>query len=111
MAVYVDNERLNWRGRQWCHLVADSLEELHAFAARLGLKRAWFQGRASYPHYDVTVAVRARALALGALDADRIQLMTCCRKLRAELNAARVVGDNMPQPSTTALQWTASPSN
>src|SRR5574337_223693 len=26
-----------------CHLTADTLEELHAFAAKLGLKREWFQ--------------------------------------------------------------------
>ena len=28
----------------WCHMATDGeLEELHAFAARLGLRRAWFQ--------------------------------------------------------------------
>lgn len=89
MAVYVDNERISWRGRQWCHLVADTLGELHEFATKLGLRRAWFQEKASYPHYDVTVAVRNRAIALGAMDASREQLMTCCRKLRTELVASQ----------------------
>jgi len=90
VAVYVDNERIAWKGREWCHLVADSLSELHAFAKRLGLRRAWFQDRASYPHYDVTSAIRARALELGARQADRIQLMACCRKLRTEQNTIRL---------------------
>lgn len=27
------------------HLTADTLDELHAFAARLGLKRVWFQDK------------------------------------------------------------------
>ena len=42
------------------HLVSDiSLEELHRFAASIGLKRRWFQG----DHYDLTT-VRARHRAL-----------------------------------------------
>lgn len=87
MTIYVDDERIAWKGREWCHLVADTLPELHDFAQQLGLRRAWFQERASYPHYDVTTAVRERALRMGALQADRVQLMACCRKLKAELNA------------------------
>ena len=43
MAVYVDSEEILWHGKLWCHLVADSLDELHTFAARLGLRRSWFQ--------------------------------------------------------------------
>ena len=37
MAVYVDNLRIPWRGKEWCHLLADSLDELHSFAEKLGL--------------------------------------------------------------------------
>lgn len=91
MTVYVDDERIVWRGRQWCHLVADSLDELHAFAQRLGLKRAWFQGNATYPHYDVTVAVRAKALQQGALPSDRATTVACFKKLKAELVADRAL--------------------
>lgn len=71
MAIYVDDERISWRGKQWCHLVADSLNELHDFAQKLGLRRSWFQERSIYPHYDVTVRVREKALMLGALKGDR----------------------------------------
>jgi len=50
-----------------CHLTTNGdADELHAFARRLGLKRAWFQdGRT--PHYDLTASRRARALELGAV--------------------------------------------
>ena len=34
MAVYVDDSRIRWRGREWSHLIADTTEELHAFVAR-----------------------------------------------------------------------------
>lgn len=89
MAVYVDNEQIRYRGRVWCHLVADTLAELHEFAARLGLKRQWFQEQASYPHYDVTVSVRERALRLGAQDGDRVTIVMCCKKMRLEVLESR----------------------
>lgn len=47
MAVYVDDYRVPAKAGQhesrWSHLWADSQEELHAFATRLGLRRSWFQ--------------------------------------------------------------------
>ena len=47
----------------WCHMATDgSFEELHEFAARLGLRRAWFQR----DHYDLPAHGRAAAVALGA---------------------------------------------
>jgi len=52
------------------HLQADSGEELHQFAARLGLKRDWFQSRPGRPeldHYDLTRGKRQQALRLGAV--------------------------------------------
>jgi hypothetical protein len=70
-------------------LVADSLGELHEFAKKLGLQRNWFQRAASYPHYDVTVEVRARALTMGAIAGSRIEIMDCARKLKVELSEPR----------------------
>lgn len=55
-----------WRGRRWAHLMADTLDELHTFAARLGMPRRAFQDRRSGAHYDVDAALRSVALALGA---------------------------------------------
>lgn len=70
MPVYVDRLRdWGWRLGPSCHLAADSLDELHAFARRLGLKRAWFQdGRK--PHYDLTAGRREAAIRLGAVELD-----------------------------------------
>ena len=37
------------------HLVADTLEELHEFANKIGLKRHFYEGvRKGHPHYDLT---------------------------------------------------------
>lgn len=102
MAVFVDNERITWRGKLWCHLVADSLDELHAFAGALGLRRSWFQERASYPHYDVTTEVRDRALRLGALEGRKAQIIASARLLRSELRALQSMSPGQDQEHPVA---------
>ena len=63
MTVLVDPAVWPWRDRRWAHLVSDeSYDELHAFAARLGLERRWFQG----DHYDIPADYREKAIELGA---------------------------------------------
>jgi hypothetical protein len=77
MSVYVDHAFAHGEWGRWGgggHLQADTPEELHAFAERLGLLRAWFQskpGRPENDHYDLTQAGRVRALELGAVPEDR----------------------------------------
>ena len=66
------------RYKRWSHLVSTTGEaELHAFAARLGLKRAWAQLRpaASAAHYDVVPAKRALAVRLGAREVTGCELV------------------------------------
>ena len=69
VAVYVDDARIRWRGHEWSHLVADSPDELHAAAARLGLRREWAQDKGRTLHYDLPEALRLRAIALGIAQA------------------------------------------
>jgi hypothetical protein len=71
MAVYVDDAVTLWRGRRWAHLMADTVAELHAMAARLGIPMRAFQNRTSGAHYDVTAELRLRAIALGAIAISR----------------------------------------
>lgn len=54
-------------GREWCHLTADTEEELHEFAERVGLRREWFQPKPR-PHYDLTPEKRLQAVRLGAVE-------------------------------------------
>lgn len=89
MAIYVDDEQIPWRGKLWCHLVADSLSELHEFAVRLGLRPAWFQDRSVYPHYDVTLNLRDKALSLGATMGDRRTIISCAKGLKEQLHSCR----------------------
>jgi len=66
MTVYVDDAVTLWRGRRWAHLMADTLDELHTFAARLGIPRHAFQNKTSGAHYDVSADLRELAIVLGA---------------------------------------------
>lgn len=86
MAVYVDEAKWAWRGQYWCHMVADSIDELHAFADLLGMKREWFQDK-RLPHYDMNAKRRERALKLGALRiSSNRQLISLSKALRIELD-------------------------
>ena len=71
MTVYVDDAVHAWRGQRWAHLMADTLDELHAMAARLGIPRRAFQNKTSGAHYDVTTELRERAIALGVVAISR----------------------------------------
>jgi hypothetical protein len=69
--IYVDNlfgckPTSTWPYMQACHLMGDSEEELHTFAASLGLLRCWYQRDHVIPHYDLTPRMRALAVRLGA---------------------------------------------
>lgn len=81
--VYVDPlVDWGWRLGPSCHLVADSPDELHAFAARLGMRRRWFQDDPRLPHYDLTARRRERAVAMGAGELDRAGLVRMMRARR-----------------------------
>ena len=73
MSVFVDELRFyppspRWRYGEACHLTADTLEELHAFAGKLQLRRSWFQPHRHIPHYDLTARRRAAAIRAGAIE-------------------------------------------
>jgi hypothetical protein len=70
-----------------CHMTSDtSLAELHEFAARIGMKRAWFQdGR--HPHYDLNESRRAKAVKLGATETDWRGFLKACRALNVARKA------------------------
>ena len=63
MTVYIDRPEWPGHGRLWSHLVSDSsYDELHAFAARLGIPPRAFER----DHYDVVAERYDAALRAGA---------------------------------------------
>ena len=82
MAVYVDKlVDYSWRHGPSCHLIADSVEELIAFAVEMGLRAEWFQPRSS-PHFDLTAEGRRAAVQMGAIELNNRELVAKIRELR-----------------------------
>lgn len=82
MAVYVDRSENPFGRMVFCHMLADTLDELHAMANAIGMKRSWFQPK-STPHYDVSKSRRKLAVSLGAIEIDRKQTVEIIRAWRA----------------------------
>jgi hypothetical protein len=77
-------------------MVADTLEELHRMARKIGLKREWFQDH-DIPHYDVTNPKRRLAVANGAKEITRKELYEFIKRWRAsELHAGEGSDKNTP---------------
>ena len=99
MAVYVDQARHRYGRMIMCHMVADTPEELHAMAERIGMRREWFQADASTPHYDVSRTRRTAAITAGAIEVDRRGMVAIIRRLRASAPTNRAAA-----PSVTKVQ-------
>ena len=83
MSVYVDPIRKVDFGR-WkyaCHMIADSLDELHSMAVHIGLKHEWYQPK-SWPHYDLLRFRRKEAIERGAIELDRRAFALKLRELK-----------------------------
>jgi hypothetical protein len=65
-------------GHRWCHMLADTLAELLAFAKRLGLRPEWLDR----DHFDLLPFRRERALTLGAVEVSTRELVRVRRRIR-----------------------------
>ena len=63
-SAFIAGKRHN---HEWCHLFADTVEELLKFAIAIGLKEEWLQdGNGKLPHFDIVPTFRMKALLNGA---------------------------------------------
>jgi Protein of unknown function (DUF4031) len=112
MTIYVDDAGIPASVRNgsrthtstWCHLTADTQEELHAFAAQLGLKQSYFQpgtplgGKPSpFWHYDLTAGKRAQAVNLGAVQVGYRDMPALMRAREAGRPAEAAAKDTAPR--------------
>ena len=70
MAVYVDSEKIPFRGLRMCHMFADTADELYKMADKIGVDRKHFQASET-PHFDICQSKRRLALQHGAKSIDR----------------------------------------
>lgn len=81
MAVYIDKAENRFGRMKMCHMVADSLIELHEMAKKIGMKSEWFQP-ISFPHYDVCKEKRAKAISYGAIEVSNRELVEVMKRFR-----------------------------
>ncbi len=84
MTAYVDPavfKKPNGR-KSYAHLVADTVAELHAFAASIGVKPHFFHKSASYLHYDITEEQRTKAIEAGATEVSSKQLLGYAKEMK-----------------------------
>lgn len=61
------------------HMISDqSINELHEFAAGLGINKCWFENKRNkgHPHYDITPAQAEAAVAAGAVQVSSRKIVT-----------------------------------
>ena len=92
MTSYVDTVRsypdAGLRFTEFCHLLADTREELHEMAGRIGMPRRAFQDHPWRWHYDLPSHLRDDAVSRGAQIVTMHEVGALLRRRKAELPIA-----------------------
>lgn len=90
MAIYVDDMQAGYGRMKMCHMVADTDEELHTMAAKIGVDRRWHQKPGTpQSHYDICLSKRALAVRLGAQEITQRETGMIVRRKREALTSNR----------------------
>lgn len=94
MAVYVDDVRHPFGRMIMCHMWADTDAELLAMADKIGAQRKWIQGHptlsfgkhknASWVHFDISLGMKQKAIANGAILTDMYGPVEHTARLRGD---------------------------
>jgi hypothetical protein len=97
VTVYVDDMKAEFGRMVMCHMVADTDEELHAMAAKIGVQRRWHQAPPRHDsHYDIALSKRALAVRHGAVE---ITWRQC-----GAMNMVRRITGRLGHPDTAEAQ-------
>lgn len=98
MAVYVDDMNAQYGRMKMVHMLADSDQELHAMAVKIGVARKWWQSpeKTSGSHYDICLSKKAKAIEYGAIE--------ITWKQAGSMNSRRKATGELGKPED-AVQW------
>lgn len=98
MTIYIDNMKAAYGRMVMCHMLADTDEELHTMADRIGVARRWWQSpdKTSGSHYDIALTKRALAVHFGAVEITLRQA--------GAMNIRRRLTGSLGDPAD-ALEW------
>ena len=92
MPVYVDDVFIPFGRMKMCHMIADTEEELHEMAGKIGMKREWFQS-GFRPHYDVSKSKRKLAIESGAVEVTVQELVARLREESEMKTGVELIAD------------------
>lgn len=88
MTVYVDDMEARFGRMIMCHMVANTDAELHAMADKIGIARRWHQKAGTpHSHYDICKSKRGKAIAAGAIQIGRRELVDLIKAKRQAMTA------------------------
>jgi hypothetical protein len=79
--VYVGKREYSLGRMIMSHMAADSLDELHLMAKRIGVAKRHFQDKKDKPHYDICKQNKLKAIELGAVEVDDRKIIELYRAL------------------------------
>ena len=79
MPIYIDKAENQLGRMKMSHMFADTIGELYFMAAKIGLRRSWFQNHKT-PHYDLCKSKKKLAIELGAIEIDNKKVVELIRK-------------------------------
>lgn len=79
MTVYVGPSIYPYGSMIMCHMAADSLDELHMMAGKIGIPRRYFQ-EGKRPHYDISKSKRKLAVLRGAVETDEQRIVEVAKR-------------------------------
>lgn len=93
MSVYVDDVRHTFGRMIMCHMWADTLDELFAMVDKIGVQRKWLQQppKASWVHFDISLAMKAKAIKEGAILTDKYGPVEHMAKLRGDIKKLETI--------------------
>lgn len=72
MTVYVDESIYTFRDQLYCHMIADTHEELVEMGHKIAMKPQWLQDAGTFrEHFDLSPGMRQRAIRKGAQEIHR----------------------------------------
>lgn len=87
MAVYIDKMNAKYKRMIMCHMFADSEDELKEMARKIGVDTKWMQYPGTYRvHFDICLAMKEKALGLGAVEITHSQLRALLKKKKNLFN-------------------------
>lgn len=93
MSVYVDDMKAPHGRLVMCHMIADTRAELMGMVARIGVDPKWVQKTGTYQeHFDIALSKRRAAVAAGAIEVSRHDLVRRCMARRVDGALAAYLG-------------------